>query len=94
MSVPASSTSASDAISNVRTGSTVTAGLVSRRDRASFYRRQGKRAFDFAVSCIALLLLSPFLILIAILVKLTSPGAAIYWQDRVGRDGRLFRMAL
>jgi lipopolysaccharide/colanic/teichoic acid biosynthesis glycosyltransferase len=94
VTVEASSPSrVSDAISSARTVCAVSAEVISRCDKRSFYRRHGKRAFDFVTSCLALLLLSPFLILIAILVKLTSPGGAIYWQERVGRDGRLFRMA-
>ena len=61
--------------------------------RATFYRRRGKRLLDAAISFSALLLLAPFLIFVAILVRLTSPGPAIYWQERIGRDGRAFRMA-
>src|SRR5262245_42042905 len=51
-----------------------------------------KRWFDVAVSSAALLLLSPVLVLIAILVRLDSPGPAIFRQLRVGKDGRLFEM--
>jgi O-antigen biosynthesis protein WbqP len=32
------------------------------------------------------------MVLIATLIKVTSPGAALYWSDRVGRKGRIFRM--
>lgn len=51
-----------------------------------------KRAFDIAVSGTALLLLSPLLLAIAVAVRLDSPGAAIFSQERVGRSGQLFRM--
>lgn len=92
--MPASpSARVSDTISGPRTDSTFRADPISQRAKVGFYRRHGKRAFDFVVSCIALLLLSPFLILIAIAVKVRSRGPAIYWQERVGRGGRVFRMA-
>jgi O-antigen biosynthesis protein WbqP len=51
-----------------------------------------KRIFDF---CLALLALSVLLLpitAIALLVKLTSRGPAIYWSDRIGRDNAIFRM--
>lgn len=51
-----------------------------------------KRVFDFLVALLAgLLLLVPILI-VAVLVRLTSRGPALYWSDRVGRDNRIFRM--
>ena len=51
-----------------------------------------KRALDVAVSAVFLLLLAPLCILIATVVKATSPGPALFVQDRVGKDGRLFPM--
>lgn len=51
-----------------------------------------KRATDMLASALALVVLSPLLLLIAILVKLTSPGPALYAQERMGLDGRSFRM--
>ena len=51
-----------------------------------------KRAFDFTFSLIGLLLLSPLLLLLAIIVKADSPGPAFYAQERVGLNGRRFRM--
>ena len=55
--------------------------------------RQGivKRAFDALVSSLLLTLFLPVLIVLAILVKLTSPGPVFYVSDRVGRGGRHFR---
>ena len=50
-----------------------------------------KRAFDVAVAGAGLVLISPFLALIALLVKLTSPGPVLIHQDRVGMQGRAFR---
>jgi lipopolysaccharide/colanic/teichoic acid biosynthesis glycosyltransferase len=51
-----------------------------------------KRLFDLVVSSIALIVLSPLLLVLAILVKLDSPGPALFTQERVGRFGRLFRI--
>jgi lipopolysaccharide/colanic/teichoic acid biosynthesis glycosyltransferase len=49
--------------------------------------------FDAVASAIALLLLSPLFILIALLIKLTSPGPVFFFQQRVGRQGKLFQIA-
>jgi undecaprenyl-phosphate galactose phosphotransferase len=44
-----------------------------------------KRVFDLAVSALLFVLLSPFLALIALLIKLDSPGPVLFRQERVGR---------
>lgn len=51
-----------------------------------------KRAMDLLLACAALFLLAIPMALVALLVKLTAPGPALYWSDRVGRDNRIFRM--
>lgn len=51
-----------------------------------------KRLFDLAVSLAALPLLSPVLLVVALLVKLTSRGPVLYWSDRVGRGNAVFPM--
>ena len=51
-----------------------------------------KRLFDILVATALLLLLSPLLIGLALLVRLTSPGPALYWSERVGQHNRLFKM--
>lgn len=51
-----------------------------------------KRVFDLFCSAIGLLLLSPFIIIISILVKTTSRGPVFFRQERVGRNGRPFRI--
>ncbi|PIV81386.1 sugar transferase, partial [bacterium CG17_big_fil_post_rev_8_21_14_2_50_64_8] len=51
-----------------------------------------KRSFDLATAGLGLLLLSPLLLVLSILVKLSSPGPVLYGQFRMGRDGREFRM--
>ncbi len=57
------------------------------------YQRGGKRIFDVLLSAIALLLLSPLFLVIALLVSISSTGPIFYLQQRVGKDGRLFRIA-
>jgi lipopolysaccharide/colanic/teichoic acid biosynthesis glycosyltransferase len=52
-----------------------------------------KRAMDVAVSFAGLVLLSPLFLVIAALVKLSSPGPALYRGVRTGQNGREFRMA-
>jgi exopolysaccharide biosynthesis polyprenyl glycosylphosphotransferase len=51
-----------------------------------------KRAVDLIVSTFLLVLISPLLLLIAILIKLDSPGPAFFVQKRVGRNGELFNI--
>ncbi len=51
-----------------------------------------KRAVDLIVSALALILLSPLLLIIAILVRLTSPGPILYRQIRCGLNGRRFAL--
>lgn len=51
-----------------------------------------KRAFDIAAATIALVVLSPLMALIALGIKLTSPGPVIFSQWRYGRNRRLFKM--
>jgi Undecaprenyl-phosphate glucose phosphotransferase len=52
----------------------------------------GKRVTDIVLSSVALVLLSPLLLLLAILIKVTSPGPVLYVQERMGLDGRSFPM--
>ena len=51
-----------------------------------------KRTFDVVLSALALLVLSPVLLVLAVGVKLSSRGPVFYRQDRVGRDGTEFGM--
>jgi len=52
----------------------------------------GKRVFDLAASLVGLVLLAPFLIVLAILIKLGSPGPVFYRGVRAGRFGKPFRI--
>ena len=49
-----------------------------------------RRIFDLLFSTILLLLISPILVIISILIKLTSEGSVIYKQRRIGKDGKEF----
>ncbi len=51
-----------------------------------------KRAFDLFFAATALALLSPVLLVFALLVALTSPGGAFFRQVRVGKGGRTFKL--
>jgi Undecaprenyl-phosphate glucose phosphotransferase len=51
-----------------------------------------KRLFDILVSLCALVLTGPLLLTIALLVKLTSRGPVLFHQERMGMDGRTFKM--
>jgi Undecaprenyl-phosphate glucose phosphotransferase len=51
-----------------------------------------KRTMDVALSAAALVFLAPIMALIALLVRLTSPGPIFYRQDRCGLNGRTFQM--
>lgn len=49
-----------------------------------------KRAFDLLIASCALLVLAPLLPIIAVWIKLDSPGPVLFCQDRVGLRGRVF----
>ena len=51
-----------------------------------------KRLFDLLLAIVAALILVLPITLIALMVRLTSPGPALYWSDRVGRHNRIFKM--
>ncbi len=51
-----------------------------------------KRAFDLVVASAALIVLSPLLLVVACWIRLDSPGPVLYAQERVGMNGRRFRM--
>ncbi len=55
-------------------------------------RRVIKGAVDRIVASVAVLIVSPLLLAIAIGIRLTSPGPAIFRQTRIGKDGRQFVM--
>ncbi len=56
------------------------------------WQRAIKRAFDLVAVTFGLILLAPVFIIIAILIKLDSPGPVFYKQSRIGEFGRQFQM--
>ncbi len=54
--------------------------------------RIAKRAFDLLAGIALLIVLAIPMALVAIAVRLTSKGPALYWSDRVGLDNNIFRM--
>jgi len=51
-----------------------------------------KRIFDLLLCFVLILLLAAPMLFIAIVVRLTSKGSAIYWSDRVGKENKIFQM--
>ena len=51
-----------------------------------------KRVFDILLGCLASLILFVPVLLVALAVRLTSKGPALYWSDRVGRNNVIFKM--
>ncbi|MBR5496230.1 MAG: sugar transferase [Oscillospiraceae bacterium] len=49
-----------------------------------------KRFFDFTLSLMAFIVLSPILLIVALAIKLDSQGPVFFKQERVGKDGKLF----
>lgn len=51
-----------------------------------------KRTFDFTMALMGLTFLSVPMLIIAILVRMTSPGPTLYWSNRIGINNTIFRM--
>ena len=51
-----------------------------------------KRVFDLLLAVAAALVLALPVLLVALAVRLSSPGPALYWSDRVGRNNKIFKM--
>lgn len=56
------------------------------------YVRFGKRLLDLILTVPALIVITPLLLLVIVLIKLDSPGPAFFFQERLGRGGRVFRI--
>ena len=66
------------------------------KDARRTARRNGrgvaiKRCVDFGLALLGLLALTPLLLIVGLLVKLTSPGPILFGHEREGRHGRIFR---
>ena len=58
----------------------------------NLYYQLMKRFFDFSFAIFLIFALLFFIIISAILVKITSKGRALYWSDRVGKNNKIFKM--
>ena len=56
------------------------------------YRHFGKRLFDLIFSFLGIIICLPMFIIIAILIKLDSPGPVLFIQKRMGKNGVLFQL--
>jgi len=56
------------------------------------WNRFSKRLFDVITSLMALILFSPLILIIALAIKKSSPGAVIFRQERLGRHGQVFNL--
>jgi exopolysaccharide biosynthesis polyprenyl glycosylphosphotransferase len=50
------------------------------------------RVFDLCIATVGLIVLGPLMAMLAVLIKLASPGPAIFSQERIGRGGRSFHL--
>jgi len=58
--------------------------------RDNFYTKHGKRAFDFLVSLIGLIILSPLFGIVSILIKIHDKGPIFFKQKRIGQNFKSF----
>jgi exopolysaccharide biosynthesis polyprenyl glycosylphosphotransferase len=61
-------------------------------DTMPIWQKLTKRVLDFVLSLLAIMILLPVYSLLAILVKMSSKGSILYCQDRVGVNGKLFKI--
>lgn len=66
--------------------------IIVSRGALSLGNRIVKRAMDIAVSAAALVILAPLLLVVALAIRLDSPGPALFSQPRVGRGNQMFRI--
>lgn len=63
-----------------------------RYNKDGVYRKYFKRILDFTFSFIAIMVLSPMLLIVAIAIKLESKGPIFFTQERPGKDKKIFRV--
>ena len=61
-------------------------------DEELFHKQVGKRLFDFVTALCLTVFIFPVLVVIAVLIKMDSPGPVLYLSKRYGRGGRMFNM--
>lgn len=62
------------------------------RGPTGWYARFGKRALDLFCAILALIVFSPLWLLAILLIRLDSPGPIFYFQERIGRYGKVFHV--
>ena len=61
-------------------------------DAMPFWQKVLKRIIDLSMSFVAVIVLIPFYLFSAVAVKFSSPGPIFFLQDRIGKDGRVFKI--
>lgn len=56
------------------------------------YRKYLKRVFDFIIALFGLIILSPILAILSVLIKIDSEGPVLYNQERIGLNGKVFKI--
>lgn len=56
------------------------------------YKNGVKRGMDCIISCLVLVIGAVPMLFVALLIKLDSPGPVLFKQDRIGKDGRVFKI--
>ena len=56
------------------------------------YAKYVKRILDFTLSLLALIVLSPIMLILAIIIKIDSKGPIFFLQERLGRNGKVFKI--
>ena len=51
-----------------------------------------KRGFDIIIGCVGIVILSPVFAATAIAIKIDSPGNVLFFQERIGKDGKVFKI--
>lgn len=90
MEVPSSGMSKPSSPGDLWKEESVTDGGIS-RSQATCLGHACLRAFEVTVAIVALLLTLPVTLPLALLIRLTSPGPALFFQDRLGRGAKRFR---
>lgn len=60
--------------------------------KMSFYNRIVKRLFDVLISFVSIVILAIPMVIVALAIKIDSPGPVLFKQKRIGKNGRVFRI--
>jgi len=66
--------------------------LLSRNQGLTITQRFWKRTMDIVLSLIGLAIVAPFMLITAVIIKLTDGGSVFYTQERLTRDGKVFKI--